>query len=123
MNFEEVADEIDKDHSNLGIDESNKFRKSGRHYLVSSGLEHGKELYSLYHHTCKKNIATEQCDITYDDCRDLSILILFNAVAFDNTSMEWVVVARVRLDTQASAGNALCFRKMFEMQVKVLNWT
>ena len=61
-------------------------------------------------------IATEadflQCDITYDDCRDFPYL--FNAVAFDNTSMEWVVVARVRLDTQTSAGYALGFRKMFE---------
>ena len=41
MNFEEVADEIDKEDSNLGGDESNKFRKSGRPYLVSSGIEDG----------------------------------------------------------------------------------
>ena len=52
MNFEEVADEIDKEDSNLGGDESNKFRKSGRPYLVSSGIEDG--LYSLCHHTCQE---------------------------------------------------------------------
>ena len=53
MNFEEVADEIDKEDSNLGGDESNKFRKSGRPYLVSSGIEDGIK-YSLCHHTCQE---------------------------------------------------------------------
>ena len=36
---------------------------------------------------------------------------LFNAVAFDHTAMEWVVVGRVRLDSQSSAGYALCYKK------------
>ena len=36
---------------------------------------------------------------------------MFNAVAFDHTAMEWVVVGRVRLDSQTSAGYALCYKK------------
>ena len=32
-------------------------------------------------------------------------------VAFDKISMEWIVVARLRLDSQASAGYALSFKK------------
>ena len=43
-----------------------------------------------------------QCDITYDDCKEYPYL--FIAVAFDHTTMEWVVVARIRLDCKASAG-------------------
>ena len=53
-----------------------------------------------------------QCDITYDDCKDYPYI--FNAVAFDNISMEWIVVARLRLDCQSSAGYALCFKKIFD---------
>ena len=35
-------------------------------------------------------------------------------MAFDNSSMEWIVVACIRLDAQNSAGYALCFEKLFE---------
>ena len=35
-------------------------------------------------------------------------------VAFDNSSIEWIVVAHIRLDAQNSAGYALCFKKLFE---------
>ena len=50
-----------------------------------------------------------QCDITYDDCKEHPFL--FNAVAFDHTAMEWVVVGRVRLGSQSSASYALCYKK------------
>ena len=49
-----------------------------------------------------------QCDITYDNCRASYI---FNAVAFDKISMDWIV-ARLRLDSQTSAGWALSFKKL-----------
>ena len=59
------------------------------------------------------NIAGEadflRCDITYDDCK--KSIPMFNAVAFDRTTMEWVVVARIRLDCKASAGYRLCYKK------------
>lgn len=53
-----------------------------------------------------------QCDITYDDCKDY--LYIFNAVAFDKVSMEWMVIARGRLNSQDSARYALCFKKLFD---------
>ena len=37
-----------------------------------------------------------QCDITYDDLQEYPYT--FNAVAFNSTSMEWMVIARVRLN-------------------------
>ena len=39
-----------------------------------------------------------QCDITYDETREYPYL--FNAVVFNDTLMEWMVIARVRLDKQ-----------------------
>ena len=115
MKFEEVADEIDRDNSELGGNESERFRKCGRPYLVSSDIEDGiKFIFTMSPWMSKVGSEADflQCDITYDDCRDYPYL--FNAVAFDNTSMEWVVVARVRLDTQTSAGYALCLKKLFD---------
>ena len=53
-----------------------------------------------------------QCDITYDDCRDYPYI--FNAVAFNKVSMEWMVVARLRLDAQSASAYALTFKKVFE---------
>ena len=112
MKFEEVADEIDRKDSELGGDEGKRFRKYGRPYLVASGIENGiKFIFTMSPYTSK--VASEadllQCDITYDDCKEYPYL--FNAVAFDHTAMEWIVVGRVRLDSQSSAGYALCYKK------------
>ena len=50
-----------------------------------------------------------QCDITYDDCRDYPYI--FNTVAFNKVSMEWMVVARLRLDAQSASTYALAFKR------------
>lgn len=52
-----------------------------------------------------------QCGITYDDLSDYPYL--FNAVAFNSVSMEWMVIARVRLNRQTSKAYALAFKKIF----------
>lgn len=52
-----------------------------------------------------------QCDITYDDLSDYPYL--FNAVAFNSVSMEWMVIAHVRLNRQTSEAYALAFKKIF----------
>ena len=52
-----------------------------------------------------------QCSVTYDDCRDYPYI--FNAVAFNKVSMEWMVVACLRLDAQTASAYALA-SKMFE---------
>ena len=53
-----------------------------------------------------------QCDITYDDMKDYPYI--FNAVAFNAVSMEWMVVARVRINKQTSAAYGLAFKKTFD---------
>ena len=57
-----------------------------------------------------------QTDITYDHMQGYKYL--FHAVAFNDVTMEWMVVARVWLDKQCSNAYALGFKKLFE-QCKV----
>ena len=51
-----------------------------------------------------------QTDITYDESREYPYL--FNAVAFDQITMEYTVIARVRLSQQSAEAYALSFRKI-----------
>ena len=53
-----------------------------------------------------------QCDITYDSCKDCPYI--FNVVAFDKVTMEWLVVASLRLDKQDSFAYGLAFKKLFD---------
>ena len=115
MNFEEVADSVDTEDNELGEGDNEEYRKHGRPYLIASGMEEGiKYIFTMSPMMAK--VASEadflQCDITYDDCKDYPYI--FNAVAFDKVSMQWIVVARIRLDTQKSDGYALCFKKIFD---------
>ena len=118
MCFEEVPDSVDSEDNELGENNDEdliKYRKCGRPYLIASGLEEGiKYIFTMSPTMVKVASKADfmQCDITYDDCKDYPYI--FNAVAFDNISMEWIVVARLRLDCQSSAGYALCFKKIFD---------
>ena len=38
---------------------------------------------------------------------------MFNVTAFDNTTMQWMVVCRVRVTSQSQEAYCLCFQKMF----------
>ena len=67
MNFEEVADTIDEEDNRMsgdGKEKLVKYKRTGRPYLVASGLENG----------IMAKVASEadfiQCDITYDSCKD-----------------------------------------------------
>lgn len=53
-----------------------------------------------------------ECDLTYNE--SIEYPYLFNAVAFNDDTMEWVVVARVRLDKEGAKGYGLAYKKMFE---------
>ena len=95
MNFETVADDIDKEDTQFsGSDERlTRYQHHGRPYLVSSGIEDGiKFIFTMSPYMSK--IASEadfiQTDITYDEC--IEYPYIFNAVAFDKVLMEWVVV-------------------------------
>jgi hypothetical protein len=51
------------------------------------------------------------CDLTYNE--SIEYPYLFNAVAFNDDTMKWVVVARVRLDKEGAKEYGLAYKKMF----------
>ena len=53
-----------------------------------------------------------QCDITFNDCTDYPYI--FNAVAFNNVTMELMVIGRLRLNKQNASAYCLAFKKVFE---------
>ena len=117
FDFERVADAIDSDDDKISGDDQDKlkkYQKQGRPYLVSAGIEEGIR-YIFTMSPLMAKIASEaefiQCDITYDELSDYPYL--FNAVAFNSVSMEWMVIARVRLNRQTSEAYALAFKKIF----------
>ena len=118
IEFEETADSIDR-HDNAisgdNDDKLRKYRKIGRPYMLSAGIEENvKFVFTMS--PLMTNVAVEsdfmQCDITYDACREYPYI--FNAVAFNSLLMEWMVVARVTLDKQTAEGYGLAFRKVFD---------
>ena len=118
INFEEVADVIDEADNRISGDEQDKLKRykhHGRPYLVASGFEDGiKYIFTMSPVMAK--VASEadfiQCDITYDDCKDYPYI--FNAVAFNKVTMEWMVVARIRLNKQDTFGYGIAFKKLFD---------
>ena len=52
-----------------------------------------------------------EADITYNETREYPYL--FNMVAFNYTTMSWMVVSRVRLTRQTADAYALAFTKTF----------
>ena len=117
FDFERIANAIDNDDDKLSGDAQDKLRKyqkQGRPYLVSAGIEEGIR-YVFTMSPLIARVASEaefiQCDITYDDLSNYPYL--FNAVAFNSVSMEWMVIARVRLNRQTSEAYALAFKKIF----------
>ena len=117
MNFEETANEIDEEDNQISGhgNQIDKYKQYGRPYLVTSGFEEGIKYIFTMSPTMAKFVSEAdfiQCDITYDDCRDYPYI--FNAVAFNKVSMEWMVVARLRLDAQSASAYALAFKMVFE---------
>ena len=53
----------------------------------------------------------------YDECKQYPYI--FNAVAFNSTVMEWIVVARVWLDKQTAEAYALAFERYLITALKV----
>ena len=97
-------------------DEGERFRSFGRPYLMSRYRG-----WSFTETPYYSKIASEadflQCDISYDNCKEYPY---FNVVAFDHTTIEWVVVARIRSDCQGFSGYALCYKKNCLKSIGVL---
>ena len=103
------------------IEISSKYKTYGRPYLVAAGYEEGVKYIFTMSSLMTKVIADAefiQCDITYDNCKNYPYI--FNAVAFNKVSMEWMVVARLRLNKQCTDAYSLAFRKLHQ-QKQTLN--
>ena len=53
-----------------------------------------------------------EADITFNE--SLEYPYLFNMVAFDEVTMEWSIVSRIRMDKQDANAHALAFKKTFD---------
>ena len=117
QNFESIADEIDAAEEDIsGIsDNVEKVKELCRPYLVSAGIEGGiKYIFIMNSFQCKV-LSTEEfieCDLTYNE--SIEYPFLFNVVAFNDDTMEWIVVARVRMDKEGAKGYGLAYKKMFD---------
>ena len=116
--FEAVADKIDKDDEVLSgtCEQDQKMYKTyGRPYLVSAGFEDGiNYLFTMspLMNRIADNADFMQCDVTYDETREYPYL--FNAVVFNDTLMEWMIIGRIRLNKQNSNAYRLAFKKLLE---------
>ena len=94
--------------------DTTKISKVCRPYLISAGLENGIKFIF-----CANPLMTDllsksdfvEADIMYNETREYPYL--FNMVAFNYTTMDWMVVSRVRLTRQTADAYALAFTKTF----------
>ena len=111
-----MADDIDEggvsDHhmhgSNYSYSLGNELKKLSRLYLVSAGIENGITMNPLMSEIFSK-VKVILCIATMKQ----KYLFLFNAAAFNETTMDWVVVSRVRLTKQDHGAYCLTFSKTF----------
>lgn len=116
--FEKMADDIDKEDvsngSNYSYSLSNELKKLSRPYLVSAGIDNGIQ-YIFTMNPLMSEILSKaesiEADITYNETKEYPYL--FNAAAFNETTMDWVVVSRVRLTKQDHIAYCLAFSKTF----------
>ena len=95
--LESVADDVDGDDLRRSDDsqQQTQYREQGRPYLVSAGVESGIKYAFAMSPLMSKMLSTAeflQSDITYNE--NSVYPYLFNAVVFNDVTMEWMVVAR-----------------------------
>ena len=115
-NFEKVADEVDSRDEELTGDtaDSKKIKSQARPYLVAAGIESGiKFVFCMNPHMCSLLAKSEfvEADITFNETREYPYL--FNMVAFNYVTMDWVVVSRIRMNKQDAAAHGLAYSKTF----------
>lgn len=111
--FANEIDEADISKSANSNARIQMYEQYGRPYLVAAGIEDGiKFIFTMTPLMAKIAAASEfiQTDVTYDESRDYPYL--FNAVAFDEITMEYTIIARVRLSQQTAEAYALSFKKV-----------
>ena len=117
--FEKVADGIDENDASHGSNYSqsmrNELTKLSRPYLVSAGIEKGIQyIFTMNPLMCEVLAQAEfiEADITYNETKEYPYL--FNAATFNETTMDWIVVSRVRLTKQDHQAYCLAFQKTFD---------
>lgn len=113
--FEEIADKLDADDEVLSGTSKENYKKYGRPYLTSAGIEDGiKYIFTMTPLMIKVADSAEfmQCDIMYDETGEYPYL--FNAVVFNDTLMEWMIIGRIRLNKQNSNAYCLAFKKLLQ---------
>ena len=113
--FETVANEIDKrddDHSGNSSTQQSKLKKLSRPY---PGYEQGINYIFTMNPMMSEILAKSEfieADITYNETKEYPYL--FNIAAFDDVTMQWTVVSRVRMDRQGKSAYQLAFKKTFQ---------
>ena len=115
-----MADDIDEGDashgSNYSHSLSNELKELSRPYLVSSGIENGIQYIFTVNPLMseilsKAELIIIEADITYNETKEYPYL--FNAAAFNEISMDWVVISGVRLAKQDHNAYCLAFSKAF----------
>ena len=112
-----VADEIDcKDDimASKSPADTAKIRNS-RPYLISMGYENGIHFIHTMSPLMSKLLSKAEfaeADITFNETYEYHYL--FNLAVFDDITMEWAVVSRVRMDKEGTKAYALALKKTFQ---------
>ena len=117
--FENIADEIDatdKEHvGDSGVSEQ-QYKKLGRPYLRSVGIEDGvRYIVTMSPLMCDVLTTADfiESDVTYNENTEYRYLL--NVVALNIKTMEWMVVARVRLSSETADAYKIAFEKIFNI--------
>ena len=117
--FEAVADDIDardEEHrSSYSQGTSLSLRKLSRPYLVSAGIDNGIHYIFTMNPLMAEVLSKAEfieADITFNETKEYPYL--FNVVAFNELTMEWMVVSRVRMNQQDHKAYRLGFLKTFQ---------
>ena len=127
--FKEYADEIDENDerfsgcmsggASLKETTREKYRRLGRPYLRSAGLQDDMKYILVMSPLMAEVLAAApfiQADITFDETKEYPYL--FNVTAFDEITMKWIIVCRIRITKQNAGAYSLCFKLMFEQYTK-----
>ena len=117
--FKEVADDIDSEDrqngSNVSQPANAELCKLSRPYLISAGIENGIRYVFTMNPLMSKVLSKAEfieADITFNETKEYPYL--FNVVAFNDTTMEWIVVSRVRMNKQDHQAYCLGFKNTFQ---------
>ena len=92
-----------------------KIRKNSRPYLISMGYENGIHFIHTMSPLMSKLLSKAEfaeADITFNETYEYHYL--FNLAVFDDITMEWAVVSRVRMDKEGTKAYALALKKTFQ---------